>query len=134
MTGGSHSRRATGGDFNLRQESSCGRTFLTGVEQLLLVPVPSRQSRAAGVGRAGVRWHGAAPLFPALSLALLSHSGALVALLGNRGSAAPRPAGPLAAETRKAHLRNSPFGGGGVLVNGLGCRRQKGGEGNERGS
>lgn len=40
VTGGSHPRCATGGDPASRQESSCGRTVLTGLEQLLLVPFP----------------------------------------------------------------------------------------------
>lgn len=115
VTGGSHPRRATGGDPAPRQESSCGRTFLTGVEQLLLVPFPSRQgaSSAARVGSAGVRWHGATLLLPALLLALPSHSEALVALFGNRGSAAPRPAGPSQQKQEKYTYETVHLGGGG---------------------
>lgn len=115
VTGGSHPRRATGGDPAPRQESSCGRTFLTGVEQLLLVPFPSRQgaSSAARVGSAGVRWHGATLLLPALLLALPSHSEALVALFGNRGSAAPRPAGPSQQKQEKYTYETVRLGGGG---------------------
>lgn len=117
VTGGSHPRCATGGDRAPRQESSCGRTILTGVERLLLVPFPSRQgaSSAARVGSADVRWHGATVLLRALLLALPSHSEALVALFGNRGSAALRPAGPSQQKQEKYTYETVRLGWGGLV-------------------
>lgn len=126
VTGGSRPRRATGGDPAPPTGKQLWQNILdwSGTVIVGSFSFPSGREQCTRVGSAGVHWHGATLLLPALLLALPSHSEALVALFGNRGSAAPRPAGPSQHRQGKYTYETVSLGGwGGGLINARGCRR-----------